>query len=169
MKNIADIFAEFKGKQQEMLECLNKHWGLFLTEGIFFLLLGIAAIIVPQVISVFVIIVLGWLIVLGGVTRICGAWFVSDGPSFGLWSGFAVLQIAMGYLLIAKPFAGVMTLTLIMVLFFALDGVSKIFIAFMMRPLSQWYSVFFSGFTAIVFSAIVLAFWPEIEQWVLGI
>jgi uncharacterized membrane protein HdeD (DUF308 family) len=168
MKRTDSILAELKNKQQEMLEYLQKHWGLFLAEGIFFILLGIAAIVVPQVISVVIVIFLGWLIVLAGAMHMSRALFFRDMPGFGLWLGLGVLQIAVGYLLIADPLAGVVTLTMMMTLFFALEGIIKIYLAVKMRPLPQWYGVFFSGITAFFFAAIILAFWPETEHWLLG-
>jgi uncharacterized membrane protein HdeD (DUF308 family) len=103
MKNADDILAELKQKQQQMLEYLQKHWWLFLAEGIFFILLGIAAIVIPQVVSVVIVIFLGWLIVLAGATHMSRALFFRDMPGFGLWLGLGILQIAVGYLLIADP------------------------------------------------------------------
>jgi uncharacterized membrane protein HdeD (DUF308 family) len=169
MKSTESILAELKNKQQEMLEYLQKHWGLFLAEGIFFTLLGMAAIVIPQVISVVIVIFLGWIIVLAGAMHMSRALFFRDMPGFGLWLGLGVLQIAVGYLLIADPLAGVVTLTMMMTLFFALEGILKIYLAFKMRPLPQWYGVLFSGITGFFFAAIILAFWSESEHWLLGL
>lgn len=169
MKNADDIVTELKHKQQQMLDYLQKHCGLFLAEGIFFMLLGIAAIVIPQVISVVIVIFLGWIIVLAGAMHLSRALFFRDMPGFGLWLGLGILQIAVGYLLIADPISGVLTLTMMMTLFFALEGVIKIYLAFMMRPLPQWNVVLFSGVTALFFAAIVLAFWSETEHWLLGL
>ncbi|WP_411728305.1 HdeD family acid-resistance protein [Methyloglobulus sp.] len=169
MKNADDIVTELKHKQQQMLEYLQKHWGLFLAEGIFFMLLGIAAIVIPQVISVVIVIFLGWIIVLAGAMHMSRALFFRDMPGFGLWLGLGILQIAVGYLLIADPISGVLTLTMMMTLFFALEGVIKIYLGFMMRPLPQWNVVLFSGVTALFFAAIILAFWSETEHWLLGL
>ena len=170
MKITDDLLSDLKHKQQDMLAYLQKHWWLFLAEGVFFILLGIAAIVIPQVISVVIVIFLGWLIVLAGAMHLSRALFFRDIPGFGLWLGLGILQIAVGYLLIADPLAGVVTLTMMMTLFFALEGIFKIFLAFMFRPLlPHWNTFLFSGITALMFAAIILAFWPETEHWLLGL
>ncbi|MDD5577860.1 MAG: HdeD family acid-resistance protein [Methylobacter sp.] len=169
MKNTDDLVTELKNAQQNMLAYLQKHWRLFLAEGIFLILVGTAAIVIPQVMSVVIVIFLGWLIVLTGVIHLSRALFFPDMPGFGLWLGLGILQIGAGYLLIADPIAGVLTLTMMMTLFFALEGILKVYLAFMMRPLPQWNFVLFSGVTALLFAAIILAFWPETEHWLLGL
>lgn len=169
MKNAEDIFTELKNAQQKMLDYLKTHWGLFLVEGILFMLLGIAAIVIPQVISIAIVIFLGWLIVLAGAIHISRALFFKDMPGFGLWLGLGLLQVVVGYLLIADPIAGVLTLTIMMTLFFALEGSIKIYLALMMRPLPHWNFMLFSGITALAFAFIILAFWSETAHWLLGL
>jgi uncharacterized membrane protein HdeD (DUF308 family) len=169
MKNADDIVNEFKHLQQQMLDYMQAHWRLFLFEGIFFILLGLCAIVIPQFFSVVIVIFLGWLIVLAGAIHVSRALFFKDMPGFGLWLGLGLLQIVVGYLLIADPIAGVMTLTMMMTLFFALEGSIKIYLALMMRPLPHWNLVLFSGVTALVFALIILVFWSETAHWLLGL
>lgn len=170
MKNANDIANELKQIQQQILAYLQKHWWLFLGEGIFFILLGVAAIIIPQVISVVIIIFLGWVIVLAGVMHASRALVFRAMPGFGLWLGLGLLQIVVGYLLIVDPIAGVLSLTMMMTLFFALEGVVKTYLALMFRPLfSHWWTFLFSGITALIFAVIILVFWSETEHWLLGL
>src|SRR5580693_2454584 len=46
---------------------LREHWGLFLTEGIILLVLGVAAIILPQVATLAVEILIGWVLLASGL------------------------------------------------------------------------------------------------------
>jgi uncharacterized membrane protein HdeD (DUF308 family) len=169
MNTKESISTELKHKQQQIQDHLQKHWQFFLLEGIAFILMGIAAFVIPQVSSVVIVIFLGWIIVLAGAIHVGRALFFSAMPGFGLWIALGVLQIVVGYLLIADPIAGVMTLTMMMALFFALEGFIKIYWAFMLRPLPQWQTVLFSGMTAFLFAAIILAFWSETVHWLLGL
>lgn len=169
MRNTDDIVTELKHVQQQLLDYMQAHWRLFLFEGIFFILLGFCAIVIPQFFSVVIVIFLGWLIVFGGVIHLSRALFFRDMPGFGLWLGLGVLQVVVGYLLIADPIAGVLTLTMMMTLFFALEGIIKIYLALMMRPLPHWQFVLFSGITALAFALIILVFWSETAQWLLGL
>jgi uncharacterized membrane protein HdeD (DUF308 family) len=169
MKNTDDILTELKQAQQQMLDYMQAHWRLFLFEGFFFILLGFFAIVIPQLFSVVIVIFLGWLVVIGGVIHISRALYFRDMPGFGLWLGLGVLQIVVGYLLIADPIAGVLTLTMMMTLFFALEGCIKIYLALMMRPLPHWNFMLFSGITALGFAIIILAFWSDTAHWLLGL
>jgi uncharacterized membrane protein HdeD (DUF308 family) len=170
MKNTDDMLAELKLVQRQTLDFLQKHWRIFFAEGVFFILLGTAAIVIPQVASVVIVIFLGWIVFLAGAMHVSRALLFRDMPGFGLWLGLGILQIGVGVLLIADPIAGVMTLTMLMTLFFALEGIIKIYLAFMFRPLLLHWSFFlFSGVTALVFSVIILAFWSDVEYWLLGL
>jgi len=169
MKGSDNFVTEIRYAQLRMLDYLQKHWWLCLAEGVFFILLGSAAIVIPQVISVVIVIFLGWILVVAGAMYISRGVFFREMPGYSLWLCLGVLQIAMGYLLIADPIAGVLTLTMVMALFFALEGSIKIYLAFILRPSPQWRAVLFSGVTALVFAMIVLVFWTETEHWLLGL
>jgi uncharacterized membrane protein HdeD (DUF308 family) len=73
----------------------------------------------------------------------------------------------VGFLLIADPIAGVLTLTMMLTLFFAVEDDIKIYLALMMRPLPHWEYVLLSGITAVVLAIIMLAFWSDIPHWLL--
>jgi len=169
MKELDTITAELAQMQQKMLDYMQTHWRLFLFEGIFFILLGFCAIVIPQFFTVVIVIFLGWLIILAGATHVSRALFFKEMPGFGLWLGLGILQVVVGFLLIADPIAGVLTLTMMMTLFFAFEGIIKIYLALMMRPLQHWQLVLLSGVTALVFAIIILAFWSETAHWLLGL
>jgi uncharacterized membrane protein HdeD (DUF308 family) len=90
-------------------------------------------------------------------------------PGFGLWIFGGVLQIVAGGLLIADPIFGVITITMMMTLFFAAEGSVKIYWAFMLRPLPDWKLVLISGVTALVFALIILMTWSKTVHWLLGL
>ena len=70
MDNTDDIITDLRNAQHQLLDYMQTHWRLFLWEGLLFILLGFAAIIIPQFFSAFISIFLGWLILIGGVTHI---------------------------------------------------------------------------------------------------
>jgi len=163
------IEIEIREMQERMQEYLRMHWKFFLAEGAFFIILGIAAIIVPQVFTIAIALFIGWLLLLGGIFQIARAIRFSSMPGFGMWLLIGVLQVIIGYFLIAQPMKGALTLTMLMTLYFAVEGIAKISLAFMMRPLAHWGWVFFSGFTALMLSVVVWAGWPGTAAWVLGL
>jgi len=169
MSDTDDIVMDLKHAQQQLLAYMQAHWRLFLFEGIFFVLLGFCAFIIPQFFSVFIVIYLGWIVVIAGITQVCRVLFLPKAPGFSLWLTLGILQIVVGYLLIADPLAGVLTLTLMMALFFAVEGVIKIYMAWTMRPLPDWGYLLLSGLGAVVLALVMLVFWSDIPEWLLGL
>ena len=169
MSKIDDINIEIQHMQQQMQEYLQIHWRLFLAEGIFFIFLGLCAIVVPQFFTVAIVVFLGWILLFGGIVHVSRAFVFPDMPGFGWWLFMGVLQVIVGYLFITKPVAGALTLTMLMTVFFALEGVAKISLALMMRPLANWGFILFSGITALVFALIIWISWSESAQWLLGL
>ncbi|WP_333876499.1 HdeD family acid-resistance protein [Methylobacter sp.] len=169
MNKIDDINIEIQHIQQQMQSYLQTHWRLFLAEGAFFIFLGICAIVIPQLFTVATVIFLGWLLLFGGIVHISRAFFVSNMPGFGWWLFMGFLQAIIGYLFITKPVAGAITLTMLLTIFFALEGVAKISLAFMMRPLANWGFILFSGITALVFALVIWMSWAESAHWLLGL
>ena len=168
MNKIEEVDIEIKQMQKQMLNYLQTHWKFFLAEGIFFIILGLCAVVIPQFFTVAIVVFLGWIILFGGIIQIGRAFMFSDMPGFVLWLFMGILQIVVGYLFIAEPGAGVLTLTMLVTLFFALEGVAKISLALMMRPLANWGFILFSGITALAFALIIWISWTETANWLLG-
>jgi len=169
MSKIDDINIEIQHIQQQMQEYLQMHWRLFLAEGVLFIFLGLCAIVVPQFFTVAIVVFLGWILLFGGIVHVSRAFVFANMPGFGWWLFMGVLQVIVGYLFITKPVAGALTLTMLMTVFFALEGVAKISLALMMRPLAHWGVILFSGITALVFALIIWISWSESAQWLLGL
>ncbi|MGZ4979800.1 MAG: HdeD family acid-resistance protein [Methylobacter sp.] len=169
MAKIDDFNIEIHHMQQQMQNYLQAHWQLFLAEGIFFIFLGLCAIVIPQVFTVATVIFLGWILLFGGIVHVARSFMFSSMPGFGWWLFMGILQIIIGYLFITRPVAGAVTLTMLLTVFFALEGVAKISIALMMRPLPNWGLILFSGLTALIFALVIWISWSESAQWLLGL
>ena len=161
--------VEIKQIQQQMQHYFQTHWKLFLTEGIFLIILGVIAILVPHFFTVAIVVSLGWILLFGGVFLITRALLFIRMPGSGLWLFMGMLQLVIGYMFLAQPLGGVLTLTLLMTLFFALEGLAKISFALMMRPLAHWGYVLFSGLTALILAVVVWMGWPGSADWLLGL
>ncbi|MGR8935641.1 MAG: HdeD family acid-resistance protein [Gammaproteobacteria bacterium] len=167
MNDITNL--EIRELQERILAYLQKHWKLFFAEGLIFVILGLCAIVVPQLFTLGITLFLGWLIFFGGLIQIARAIVFFRMPGFGVWLFLGILQATIGYLLIADPTQGALTLTMLLTLLFAFEGIAKIFWAMMLRPLANWGWILFSGLTALIFATVVWASWPETAHWLLGL
>jgi len=148
---------------------LEQHWRFIFIEGLLFILLGTTAIVVPQIFTVAIALFLGWLILFGGLIQMMRTLVFSNIPGFRLWLSIALLQIVLGYLLIANPLKGALTLTLMLLILFAVEGISKISLALLIKPLPNWSWMLFSGVTALIFVVVIIIGWSEVSHWLLGL
>lgn len=152
-----------------MQHYFQTHWKLFLAEGVLLIILGVIAIMAPHFFTVAIVVSIGWILLFGGLFILSRALFFSQMPGFGLWLFMGATQVIIGYLFLTQPLDGILTLTLLMTLFFTLEGLSKISFAFMMRPMAHWGYVLFSGITALLLAVVVWMGWPGTAEWLLGL
>ncbi len=164
-----NIDIELRQIQHNMFSHLQLHWKLFVAEGVFFIFLGITAIVIPQVFTMGIALSLGWLLLAGGTAHVVRAIRMIKMSGFSLWLVSGLLQAAIGYFLVTQPVTGLMALTLSMLILFAMEGIIKTCLALMIRPLAYWGSVLFSGISSLVLAMVVWIGWPGTTIWILGL
>src|SRR5262245_66026294 len=89
--------------QRAIIKSIREHWKLFLIEGVILTVLGILAIIVPQVATLAVTIFLGWLFLISGVVGLITTYMARNAPGFW-WSLIsAAIAVLAGGVLLARP------------------------------------------------------------------
>jgi uncharacterized membrane protein HdeD (DUF308 family) len=150
---------------------VSKHWKLFLAEGIVLVLLGIGAIIVPPIAGLAVTLLLGWLFLTGGIFGLVVTYWAREMPGFW-WSLFsAALSVLAGLILIARPMAGLLTLTVVLTAFFVLEGIASIMFALdHKRELTgRWGWVVAAGVFDLLIAMMILAGLPGSAAWAIGL
>jgi uncharacterized membrane protein HdeD (DUF308 family) len=157
--------------ERQLASALHENWHLLLIEGIILVLLGAAAIVVPQVATLAVTILLSWLFLISGVVGLITTFMMREAPGFW-WSLFsAIIAIAAGVLLLLWPVSGALSLTLLLIFFFILEGVATIMYALdHKRELSgRWGLLLVSGIVDLILAAIIVAGLPGTAAWALGL
>ena len=163
--------ANIESVQQAVANTLHAHWVLFLVEGVVLLVLGATAIVIPPLATLAVTILLGWLLLVSGVVGLITSFWMRQAPGFW-WSLLsAVLGIAVGLVLLASPLSGALSLTLVLIFFFLIEGVASIMFALEhKRELSgNWGWMLMSGIVDLVLGAIILAGLPSTAAWAIGL
>jgi len=157
--------------QQAVATSLHEHWVLFLIEGIILVVLGLIAIVVPPIATLAVELLFGWLFLLSGIMGLITTFWMRDAPGFwwSLLSG--VLGIAAGIVLLVWPLSGVLSLTLVLIVFFTIEGIASIMYALEhKRELSgRWGFMLASGIIDLIIAAIILFGLPGSAAWALGL
>ena len=152
-----------------MMEDVLKHWRGWLFIGILSILTGIAAIIVPQITALAVEMLLGWLFIFVSFLQGIHAYHMYRHRGFGLSILSTLLFLIVGVLLLVFPMSGVMTLTLVIGLFFFLGGFFKSMLAFQLRPLQGWGWMLFSGIISLGLGILIFSMLTKVASWVIGI
>jgi uncharacterized membrane protein HdeD (DUF308 family) len=165
------VSQEISELQSQMRAAVREHWKAFLVEGILLVLLGLAAIIVPQLASLAVTIFLGWLFLISGIAGLVLTFWTRQMPGFW-WSLIsAALAIAAGIILLARPVQGTLTLTIVVGAYFLAEGIATIMYALEhRRELSQrWSWLLVAGFMDILIAVIIVAGLPGSALWAIGL
>ena len=149
---------------------VHDHWVLYLIEGLVLLALGMVAIIVPPFATLGITIVIGWLFLATGIMGLMATFVARHAPGFW-WSLIsALLGIAAGVVLLAAPTSGAVSLTLILIAFFVVEGVASIMFGVEhRRHVSTWGWMAASGVVDLVIALILFAGLPGTAAWALGL
>jgi uncharacterized membrane protein HdeD (DUF308 family) len=150
---------------------IRRHWVLFLIPGIVMLLLGLLAAASPFVATLVVETFAGWLFLTGGFIGLAALFTTSNVPGF-LWTLLSsLLAILVGAFLVWRPFTGLVTLTMVLAVFFAAHGLAQIVTSIEHRRLfsRSWTWMSISGIADLILAGIILAGWPGTVAWALGL
>lgn len=150
---------------------IQAHWKLFAIEGVVLLVLGAIALLVPPLATLGLTIILGWLFLVSGIMGLIATFWARHLPGFG-WSLLsALLGIGAGVVLLASPVSGALSLTLVLIVFFIIEGVASIMFAIDHRRQfsGRWGFMLVSGIIDLVLAAIIYAGLPGSASWALGV
>ncbi len=143
--------------QRAVATSLHEHWVLFLIEGIILVILGLAAIVIPPIATLAVEILFGWLFLISGIAGLITTFWMRQAPGFWWSLVSAILGIAAGVVLLLWPLSGILSLTLVLIVFFGIEGVASIMFALEhKRELSgRWGWMLASGIIDLILAAII--------------
>ena len=162
---------DIKGIQRAVATALHAHWKLYLAEGILLMVLGFIAIVIPPLATLAVTILLGWVFLISGLVGLATSFWMRSAPGF-IWSLVsAALGIMVGVLLLVQPAQGALSLTLVLIAFFIIEGIASIMFALdHKRELSgKWGWMLVSGIVDLALSAMILAGLPSTAAWAIGL
>ena len=157
--------------QRSVANAIHAHWGLFLFEGIMLVILGAAAIILPEVATLAFTLVIGWLFLISGGVGLVTTFWMRNAPGFWWALLSAVIGIAAGIVLIRWPISGTVSLTLVLIAFFTVEGIVTLMYAIEHRAqlTGRWAWMLASGLIDLVLAGMIFAQLPSSAEWALGL
>ncbi|MGB5547465.1 MAG: DUF308 domain-containing protein [Polyangiales bacterium] len=153
---------------QEMLGTIKRHAGVGMAVGVLVVVAGILALLSPLVAGISVAIAVGVLIVASGLSRMFLAFKMG---SFGhglLVFLLGLLSIVIGGYMLSRPGMALATLTLVLAVYFVVDGVFQSIWAFRLRPIKGWGWSLFSGVVSLALGIMIWRQFPVSGIWAVG-
>jgi len=129
--------------REAIRETVKRYALWYLIEGVLLVVVGLLAIIYPVITSAAVVVLLGWLLI--------------------------ILAVLVGLLFLRDPAQGMPTIALLLIVFFMMEGISKVVFALTIRPFPNWGWVLASGLVGILLALILWANLPVTAVWLIGL
>ena len=155
--------------REAMRETVKRHSLWYLVQGGVMIVAGILALIYPIASSFAVVLLFGWLLIISGVVQGISLLDARNVPHFWLQLVSVVLSVIVGVLLIRHRAEGMLALTLLLLVYFMVEGISKVIFALTIRPFPNWGWVLASGIVGILLALYLWASLPVTAIWLLGV
>lgn len=150
-------------------ETVRRYSIWYLLQAVLMIVAGVLALVYPLMSSVAVVVFLGWLLIISGIVQGISLLSARAVPHFWFQLVSVVLSVIVGALFIRNPGEGLFALTLLVIVFLMVEGISKIIFALTIRPLANWGWVLLSGIIGIVLSFYLWSSIPVTAIWLLGV
>jgi uncharacterized membrane protein HdeD (DUF308 family) len=131
--------------QRAVKDTVHLHWQIFLTQGVIMAILGVLAVI---------------------------CMFLAQNVQAFLWSLLtAALSLFVGVLLLWHPTEGAVSLTLVLISLFIVEGLFQIVASLSYREVfpNSWGWMLASGIADLILAALIIKGWPSTAAWALGL
>ena len=137
--------------------------------GILTIIAGVLCMSAPWVAGAFAATLIAILLIGGGIARTI---FAFGAPSLGkglLAFLFGGLTIVAGVVMLANPMLLLASLTLILAIYFLVDGFSECFAAFQVKPEQGWVWLLIGGIASVVLGLMIWRQFPSSALWAIGL
>ena len=133
------------------------------------ILTGIVCLMMPMVTGVAVDLAVGVIMLLAGILQLFHGFHGKQWRCGAIPFISGLLSVVCGALMLFRPVFGLSVLTLLLVGYFVIDGITSISYAIKFRPGKGWSMLLFSGIVTLALGLFVGMQWPLSGVWAIGI
>jgi uncharacterized membrane protein HdeD (DUF308 family) len=152
-----------------MRSAIRRNFVFYLLQGVLLIVTGVFALIFPVLSTVAVIFMIGWLLVISAALQAVSLAGSRHAPHFWLQLVSAGLALLVGLLILLHPGAGILSFTLLLLVYFMISGIAKVVFALTIKPFPNWGWVLASGIVGIAVSFVLWSSMPLTAIWLLGV
>jgi len=153
---------------QNSSDLVRRASSLSILWGVSLICLGMLAVASPMIAAVAVNGLIAWLIVLAGVVHLIVAFHTREAGSL-IWRLLVGLAyVCFGGYLIARPVAGVASLTLLLASLFLVEGIFNIILFFRAPSVLRSSWILLDGIVTLLLGLMIYMQWPSSSAWAIG-
>ena len=170
-RELGDLLDEAEVLLEGAEHAARSHWPILLIEGIALIAFGVLALFISPLMSLGIVAALGWIFFFGGMAAMIAYWRLYPAAGFTYLLFLAVLAVIAGLALLLRPWSGVISLTVILIVCFALAGAAKLTYPLeRSRYLSSYRGwIRASGVVDLVLAGLMFVDLPETALWAPGL
>lgn len=153
--------------QQVPVDHSVKHY--LIKAGVVVVVLGFLAMMAPTVTGLSIGILVGFLVLCAGIVRIYWAFRARQFGRGAMLFALGLLTVIAGAAMVMHPVYAAGVLTMILTVYFLLDGVAEITIANMVKPMRGWGWLMTGGIVSILLGVMIWIQFPLSGAWAIGI
>lgn len=136
--------------------------------GIGLLILGILAILSPAVAGTWVVIMIGCILLVAGITQVFSGFRAEGFSGKFMPLVLGIITTLAGVAVLGNPYLGLGTLTMLLIVYFVVEGGWKIIASFNYRPAEGWGWLLSSGVISLLLGLMIWNQWPISGLWAVG-
>jgi uncharacterized membrane protein HdeD (DUF308 family) len=156
------------GMIRESAAELRASWCWFVTLGSALMFLGLMAMSYSVIATLATAMVFGFFLVAAGVCYIVGAFFTRAWGGFFLSLLAGVLHLAVGVIVLDRPGEAVLIYTLLLAVFFFVEGLFRI-VGALAGQFAHWGWMLFNGIVTLALGVMIWRQWPISGLYVVGL
>jgi uncharacterized membrane protein HdeD (DUF308 family) len=168
MAEMMSLEAAAQAMREAMRQTVKRYSLWYLIQSVLMVLGGVLALLYPLFSAVALTILIGWLLIISGIIQGISLISARSVPHFWLQLISVGLAVVVGLLFVRHPGIGLLPLTLLLIVYFMIEGLSKVIFALTIRPFPHWGWVLASGIIGILVSIYLLSS-PVTAVWLLGL
>jgi uncharacterized membrane protein HdeD (DUF308 family) len=163
------VDAAAAAMREAMRDTVKRYSLWYLLQGILMVVAGVLALVYPMIASVAIVYLLAWILIISGVVQAIGLIGAREVPHFWLQLISVTLAIVVGVLLLRQPQGGLLLFTVLLLVYFLVEGMAKVIFALSIRPFPNWGWVLASGIISILLAAYLFGNLTVASEVVLGV
>jgi len=161
--------TQIENIQSQLVEGIKQNSGWAIAIGVLSVITGFLAIMTPYIAGLSVTVVVGALLSINGVSQLIFAFKTGSIGKGLLTFVLGLLAIGVGLYMMFNPGMALLTLTLLLAVYFFVSGISEIIGAFKMKPVKGWVWASISGLASLVLGVMIWLQIPASGVWAVGI